>query len=275
MENRDIAQKIVRGSYINLNHQSTFHPQSFIYKKTNEQLYEFFDLLLNKDKILSVIGSGDQILNALLTSPSKVDVFDISVFPQYFLRLKIGAIKSISREDYIRFFFSPTKTDLDEYYDDLYFEQIKNELDKETENFWTYLFEFNDWYDIYNSILFSSENIVEQEALKQNKYLEETNYYQLRENLRKANIHYIESNLLDLSIEESYDLIYLSNIIEYVKKSDYLKKIGEFSQKSKGIIISYIFGELDKAMNLFGDDFSYRKFSGGSGIMITKGKVKR
>ena len=275
MENRDIAQKIVRGNYINLNHQSTFHPQSFIYKKTNEQLYEFFDLLLNKDTILSVIGSGDQILNALLTKPSKVDAFDISVFPQYFLRLKIGAIKSISREDYIRFFFSPTKTNLDEYYDDLYFEQIKNELDKETENFWTYLFQFNDWYEIYNSILFSSENVVEQEALKQNKYLEETNYYQLRENLRKANIHYIESNLLDLSIEESYDLIYLSNIIEYVKKSDYLKKIGELSQKSKGIIISYIFGELDKAMNLFGDDFSYRKFSGGSGIMITKGKVKR
>ena len=140
MDYKDVAQSIVRGNYSNLNGKNTFHSESFIYKKTNEKLNEFIDLLLNKDKVLSVIGSGDQILNTLLTKPSKIDAFDISVFPKFFLKLKIASIKSLSRDEYIKFFFSTTETFLDEYYDDLYFDKIRKELDIEAEDFWTYLF---------------------------------------------------------------------------------------------------------------------------------------
>ena len=110
MDYKDVAQSIVRENYSNLNGKNTFHSESFIYKKTNEKLNEFIDLLLNKDKVLSVIGSGDQILNTLLTKPSKIDAFDISVFPKFFLKLKIASIKSLSRDEYIKFFFSTTET---------------------------------------------------------------------------------------------------------------------------------------------------------------------
>ncbi len=272
MDYKDVAQSIVRGNYSNLNGKTTFHSESFIYKKTNEKLNEFIDLLLNKDKVLSVIGSGDQILNTLLTNPSKIDAFDISVFPKFFLKLKIASIKSLSRDEYIKFFFSTTETGLDEYYDDLYFDKIRKELDSETEDFWTYLFQYNDWYDIYNSTLFSSESVIEEQALVQNKYLEKDEYYKLREILQNAEINYIESNLLDLRINDTYDLIYLSNILEYVKKSAYFDKIDELSDKSKGIIISYIFGEIDKAIKMFNGDFTYREFDGGSGVIINHGK---
>ncbi len=272
MDYKDVAQSIVRGNYSNLNGKTTFHSESFIYKKTNEKLNEFIDLLLNKDKVLSVIGSGDQILNTLLTKPSKIDAFDISVFPKFFLKLKIASIKSLSRDEYIKFFFSTTETGLDEYYDDLYFDKIRKELDSETEDFWTYLFQYNDWYDIYNSTLFSSESVIEEQALVQNKYLEKDEYYKLREILQNAEINYIESNLLDLRINDTYDLIYLSNILEYVKKSAYFDKIDELSDKSKGIIISYIFGEIDKAIKMFNGDFTYREFDGGSGVIINHGK---
>lgn len=272
MDYKDVAQSIVRGNYSNLNGKTTFHSESFIYKKTNEKLNEFIDLLLNKDKVLSVIGSGDQILNTLLTKPSKVDAFDISFFPKFFLKLKIASIKSLSRDEYIKFFFSTTETGLDEYYDDLYFDKIRKELDSETEDFWTYLFQYNDWYDIYNSTLFSSESVIEEQALVQNKYLEKDEYYKLREILQNTEINYIESNLLDLRINDTYDLIYLSNILEYVKKSAYFDKIDELSDKSKGIIISYIFGEIDKAIKMFNGDFTYREFDGGSGVIINHGK---
>ena len=272
---KDIAQGIIRGNYSNLDKYSTFHQESFIYKKTNEKLYEFFDLLLNKDKILSVIGSGDQILNSMLTNPSKIDAFDISVFPRYFLELKIGAVKGLSREEYLQFFFDTTMTTLDEYYDDLYFEKISPNLDEEVKNFWDYLFEFNDWYDIYHSSLFSSENINDDYALKQNKYLGVDEYYQLRKNLSTVKINYIESDLLNLNIQDSYDLIYLSNIVNYVAKNDYLKKIEEFSEKSKGIIVTYIFGELKEAITLFHEHSSSREFEGDSGVIITKSKVKK
>ncbi len=272
MDYKDVAQSIVRGNYSNLNGKTTFHSESFIYKKTNEKLNEFIDLLLNKDKVLSVIGSGDQVLNTLLTNPSKIDAFDISVFPKFFLKMKIASIKSLSRDEYIKFFFSTTETGLDEYYDDLYFDKIRKELDSETEDFWTYLFQYNDWYDIYNSTLFSSESVIEEQALVQNKYLENDEYYKLREILQNAEINYIESNLLDLRINDTYDLIYLSNILEYVKKSEYFDKIDELSDKSKGIIISYIFGEIDKAIKMFNGDFTYREFDGGSGVIINHGK---
>lgn len=272
MDYKDVAQSIVRGNYSNLNGKNTFHSESFIYKKTNEKLNEFIDLLLNKDKVLSVIGSGDQILNTLLTKPSKIDAFDISVFPKFFLKLKIASIKSLSRDEYIKFFFSTTETFLDEYYDDLYFDKIRKELDIEAEDFWTYLFQYNDWYDIYNSTLFSSESVFEEQAIIQNKYLDNDEYYHLRDILQSAQINYIESNLLDLKINDTYDLIYLSNILEYVKKSAYFDKIDELSVKNKGIIISYIFGEIDKAIKMFNGDFDYREFDGGSGVIINHGK---
>lgn len=272
MDYKDVAQSIVRGNYSNLNGKNTFHSESFIYKKTNEKLNEFIDLLLNKDKVLSVIGSGDQILNTLLTKPSKIDAFDISVFPKFFLKLKIASIKSLSRDEYIKFFFSTTETFLDEYYDDLYFDKIRKELDIEAEDFWTYLFQYNDWYDIYNSTLFSSESVFEEQAIIQNKYLDNDEYYKLRDILQSVQINYIESNLLDLKINDTYDLIYLSNILEYVKKSAYFDKIDELSVKNKGIIISYIFGEIDKAIKMFNSDFDYREFDGGSGVIINHGK---
>lgn len=272
MDYKDVAQSIVRGNYSNLNGKNTFHSESFIYKKTNEKLNEFIDLLLNKDKVLSVIGSGDQILNTLLTKPSKIDAFDISVFPKFFLKLKIASIKSLSRDEYIKFFFSTTETFLDEYYDDLYFDKIRKELDIEAEDFWTYLFQYNDWYDIYNSTLFSSESVFEEQAIIQNKYLDNDEYYHLRDILQSVQINYIESNLLDLKINDTYDLIYLSNILEYVKKSAYFDKIDELSVKNKGIIISYIFGEIDKAIKMFNGDFDYREFDGGSGVIINHGK---
>lgn len=272
MDYKDVAQSIVRGNYSNLNGKNTFHSESFIYKKTNEKLNEFIDLLLNKDKVLSVIGSGDQILNTLLTKPSKIDAFDISAFPKFFLKLKIASIKSLSRDEYIKFFFSTTETFLDEYYDDLYFDKIRKELEIEAEDFWTYLFQYNDWYDIYNSTLFSSESVFEEQAIIQNKYLDNDEYYHLRDILQSVQINYIESNLLDLKINDTYDLIYLSNILEYVKKSAYFDKIDELSVKNKGIIISYIFGEIDKAIKMFNGDFDYREFDGGSGVIINHGK---
>ena len=46
MDYKDVAQSIVRGNYSNLNGKNTFHSESFIYKKTNEKLNEFIDLLV-------------------------------------------------------------------------------------------------------------------------------------------------------------------------------------------------------------------------------------
>ena len=275
MNHIDTAQNIVRGNHNVFKKEYTFDEHSFIYKKTNERLQDIGDILENKKKILCVIGSGDQILNILLTNPEQIDAFDISVFPMYFLELKIAAIKTLTHVEYILFFIDDIDNRKDEYYDDLFFDKISKELPEEIKDFWQHLFDFNDWDEIYNSMLFSSEPVIKNYALEQNKYLEEKEYYKLREILKNKKINYIQSNILDLDIEESYDLIYLSNILQYVNPEEYKKKIEYFQDKTKGIIVTYLFGKLDKALEFFKGSTG-RKID-TNGIIIHQGRqlVKR
>lgn len=275
MDHLDTAQNIVRGNHHVFKKRYTFDEHSFIYKKTNERLQDIPDILENKKKILCVIGSGDQILNILLTKPEKVDAFDISIYPMYFLELKIAGIKTLTREEYISFFIEDINHRNEEYYDDLFYEKISKELSPEVRKFWQYLFDFNDWYEIYNSMLFSSEPVIKDYALQQNKYLGKEEYYHLRETLKDTKINYIQSDILDLDIEEEYDLIYLSNILQYVDAEEYKKKVESFRDKTKGIIVTYLFGKLDKALEFFKGSTG-RKID-SNGIIIHRGKqlVKR
>ncbi len=251
MDALDEAQNLVRGNHHVFTKTSTFDKNSFIYKKTNERLQDMPDILENKKKVLCVIGSGDQVLNVLLSEPEKVDAFDISVFPRYFLELKIAAIKSLSREEYISFFIDDIDHRKEDYYDDLFFEKIAPLLGEEEQTFWQFLFDYNDWYDIYNSMLFSSEPVIKSYALTQNKYLGEEEYYKLREILKSTKIRYITSDILDLEIDEEYDLIYLSNIVQYVNKEAYKSKVEDFASKIKGIIVTYLFSKPDAALEFF------------------------
>ena len=135
MDYLDEAQNLVRGNHNVFKKSYPFDPTSFVYKKTNERLQDIPDILENKKRVLCVIGSGDQLLNILLSEPDKVDAFDISVFPRYFLELKIAAIKTLSREEYIAFFIDDIDRRKESYYDDLYFDKIETALGEEEKKF--------------------------------------------------------------------------------------------------------------------------------------------
>ena len=85
-------------------------------------------------------------------------------------------------------------------------------------------------------------------------------------------------NYLNIQLSQLHKeyMHYLNNYMNLIKnKNDYLKKIEEFSEKSKGIIVTYIFGELKEAITLFHGHSSSREFEGDSGVIITKSKVKK
>ena len=172
------ALKIV-DNYGNNLKNAYFHEESFIYMKSNERIQDYVDYLLNKKRILSVIGSGDQIINMLISSPEHIDCFDISVYPEYFLNLKLAALQTLTQEEFLNFFFSSAKTSLDEYYDDLYFEKMRKRLTKKYREFWDALLNYTNWYEITNSRLFSSEVVTKEYALKQNMYLDDEVYYSM------------------------------------------------------------------------------------------------
>ncbi len=264
------AQALVRGTKSNLK-KETFHEYSFIYKKTNEQLEYVTQYFKNKEKILCVIGSGDQILNSMIFKPSLIVGFDISVYPHLFLKLKMAAIRSLSRDEFVDFFFGTIYTYEEDLYDDIFFYKIYPFLDDEAKNFWTYLFEYNDWYDIYNSILFSSETVIPRRAIEQNAYLDVNNYYRLREIIPKINIEFIVGDIFDLEFKNNFDLIYLSNIIQYCNKFEYKKKIKSLTNNGKTEVLTYLFQEVEKgALNFFNDTNTTGINFNQNGLLIHK-----
>ena len=265
-----LAQKIISRSEFNFGCENTFHNSSAIYRFSNERLQDYGEYFVNRNKILSVISSGDQILNAILNGVKDIDAFDISVFPKYFLYLKIGAIKSLSREEYLNFFCDTNYSAED--YDDMY-ERIRENLDEEIKEFWDGLFDFFDWQDIYNSTLFSSEPYFTSAAIEQNRYLQnDESYNRLRDSINDVNINIYEGNIFDLvnSLNNRYDLIYLSNIFYYNDANDYRELLGKLLLTDNGITITYLYRVNEKIKKFFSSDgYEFEKFVNvDSGIMI-------
>ena len=132
-----VAQKIVSHSKSNVS-EKPYHSNSFIYRTTNEEISKYQFLLENKDSILSVIASGNQILNNIFAGGKNITGFDISTFPKYYLNLQIGALEVFNLDEFIKFFYEDIE---DSEYDDMY-DLIHPFLDKETKLFFEVFLHF-------------------------------------------------------------------------------------------------------------------------------------
>ncbi len=265
-----LAQQIVSRSVFNFGSQEMFHNTSAVYKKSNERIQNYQEYFRNKNKVLSVIGSGDQILNMILEGVSEIDSFDISVFPKYFLYLKFAAVQVLSREEYIDFFYDYNNRA--EVYDDMY-DRIRKYLEPSIKEFWDALLGFFDWQEVYDSTLFSSEPCIVNDAILQNKFLQsDENYLELRNRLPYGKVKAVECDIMTGATKFSgpYDLIYLSNIIYYNKREQYRELLSKFKLSDKGIVLTYLY----KIENVLKEYFSepnieFKEFDdSSSGLMI-------
>lgn len=246
MEKKDplqLAQLIVRGSYINFNSKEAYGRTSSIYRFTNEDITSYFHHLKNKDNVLTVIGSGGQILNGILAGTKNFDCFDISIFPEYYLNLQIASILALSKEEYLEYYFSEDREVLfcDEYYD-----KISQKLNGKYKEFWDTLYMFDDGIDIYNSLLFKYDLCLKKNVLESNPYLQEKNYEKLKFILEKEliTINPIVADITKEKFQNKYDLINLSNILTYNFKDikEYINFLNNnFLLKENGEIINYFF----------------------------------
>ena len=266
-----IAQKIVENTKSNYG-EVMFHNNSAIYKKSNEQIKNYQNYLENRKKVLSVIASSDQIINCILTGTKEIDAFDISRFPKYFMYLKLAALEALSRDEYSDFFYG--YIDTSERHDDMYFDLIRDNLDKENKEFWDSLFNFYDWYDIYNSALFSSEIVVQSLVEKNNKYLDKNEYKKLKDMVRKVNINTHEGDIIKLidKFKDSYDLAYLSNIVYYVKRTEYKEMLDKLNLENSGVALTYLYNIDDNVRNFFrGKNYKIDQFENDdSGVLVYK-----
>lgn len=246
METKDpleLAQLIVRGEYINFNYGQAYGKTSSIYRFSNENISSYFHHLQNKEKVLTVIGSGAQILNGILAGTRDFDCFDISIFPEYYLHLQLASILALSKEEYLEYYFSEDRERL--FCDELY-DKISEKLTGKYKEFWDTLYMFDDGIDIYNSLLFKYDLCLKNTILENNPYLQGNNYQKLKSILQTEyiKINTIVADISKTDFQTAYDLINLSNILTYYFKSleEYINFFdNNFSLKENGQIINYFF----------------------------------
>ena len=239
-----LAQQIVRSAIINFGDE-TFARVSAVYRFTNEDIAAYKKHLEDKKRILSVIGGGQQILNSILLGSREIDCFDISIFPEYYLFLQLASVKELSLEEYLEYYFSENREVI--FGDDLY-DKVRESLPEKYKEFWDHLYMFDDGYDIYNSLLFRSDVCIPKHAISTNPYLSLDNYNKLQNILKNEEILITPhvGDIRTLKFDKQYDLVNLSNIMEYICSSsnfqayiDFMKE--NFNLTDQGEIINYLF----------------------------------
>ena len=207
-----MARGIIKG-VVN-NNSLDFSSISPIYKTTNETIShkEYIDAIKCRERVLSIIGSGDQIINAILFGSKDIVGVDISSFPKYFLALKLAAIQSLTKEEYLEYFYGSFAVK--------YYFIIRDKLEDNIRLFWDNLYTDYIAYDIYNSSLFNNFTMGKKWAVLNNPFLEDDNYKIVKSKLEKIKMELLRYNIFDIKKlhKGKFDLIILSNMINHIEK---------------------------------------------------------
>lgn len=234
---------------------------SRLYLTTTENIKDFliqFDLF-DKD-VLTVAGSGDQMLNAYLMGAKNVTCFDINPLAYYQINLKKAAVCGLKIHEFIDFFFAQN----DSFLDYSLFDKFSSYLDDKSLVFWDYI--YSKYGNKYFDSIYYRFNPDLDNMKRMNAYLEEENYEKLAYILKNKDISFIESNVSTLSNNldnNYYDLILLSNISESIHNiwdRNYLEQfknviysLANFLNQYGYIQVGYIYDYYNQInCNLFG-----------------------
>lgn len=175
--------------------------------------------------MLSVCGSGDQIINALYFGAEEVTGFDLNRKSKLIAKLKMEAVLYLRYQDFLKF-FGEDKPNAG--FSHQIYNKFKNKLDAHTKSF------FDDLYKKFNYAglkLFRSENFRQRDdfghgAIKKiNIYLKnEKNYEKIKDILGKKDFKFVQCGVKELQnnpklISKKFEIINLSNIPGYITGS--------------------------------------------------------
>lgn len=203
----------------------TFDMYSPAYLTTTENINGYYDLMNFKNKnILTVVGSSDQIFEAINRGAKNVDAFDISIYAIMFYYLKEAALKALTYEEYISFFY------FDNSFNKCSFLKLIPYLNEKALSFWKLIFHVNNPKKVIMSPFLTEMNyLINNFGLTINNlknvtsYLDKNNFNLLKEKINLVNIRIFLKEVKELdSINGIYDYIILSNIIDYQHNYYYL-----------------------------------------------------
>jgi S-adenosylmethionine:diacylglycerol 3-amino-3-carboxypropyl transferase len=248
-----------------------FSNVSSVFRGTNENINGYSNCYIGTRNVLTVIGSGDQVLNAIYYGTTNIDAFDISSFAGYFFKLKLAAVKELSYYEFLDFFYGV------DCFDDERFNRITNRLDDETKYFWRSVCKDIKPSDVYSSYLFSRWKPTERNAVERNPFLAtEHAYNALKSNLDNSRVNIINADIYELSnkLDKDYDFINLSNICMYADSHnesiirnqaahDFKKMVTNLRITPKGCVMNYLLDAFRASTSIYyrehvfvGDNFS-------------------
>lgn len=209
---------------------------SQLYGFTTENLAGYMPSLDFKEKnVLTVLGSGDQVINAYMLGAKKVSSFDINELAVYYADLKMSAIRHLDFDEFRSFLFRGKDSLRKNRYD-----LMKTDLDYLTLQFFDGCYDrFGEGHAIRESDLFNNRYDYDWLKTKCNPYLSsESDYLKARGRLRQPEL--INRDVKGLVLDEKYDIIMLSNIGDYAERmfpGDYLKA---YAEEIRGVLREHL-----------------------------------
>ncbi len=241
------------------------HITERFYAFTNEGLNEYSSHFKDKPSMLSITASGDQIFTAILNGTTSVDALDINRYAKYYFILKKAAFLSLTREEFIDMFIMGKDCSYNQI------DRIIRHLDRDSINFWAQA--LMDWHYYYEkSGLF--HNYTPAQIFARNPYLKSDKYYELGDRLKDTEIDLRDGSLLALagSYKKKYDLIYLSNVLDYYRY-DYCEEIlGKLKLSPNGCLVAYSFWYFPSHLTNMG--FEIEEISTEHEVLIKRGESR-
>lgn len=208
---------------------------------------------LKKKRVLTVGSSGDQLLTYSLMGSKDVTIMDANPLTPFFVALKLEALQTLTREEFISFFtrdsfFADSDSNKNFMNYEVYLEKIRPNLDSDIASFWDAIYE----KDIANKIF-----NLDGKMTGLPPYLStDESYQQTRQNILNTNITFALAELSSFHehASEEYDLIDLSNIYTYVKKDKFFEAVNNLYPflTEKGLFkLHYGEEELKSEFNLY------------------------
>ena len=181
---------------------SYFSTYDNIYLFTNDRLKDIFEPLDVTQGILTVTGSGDQALMAILKGAKNVKMFDINKLAKYFALFKFSAVSCLSYDEFIKLYkinkhFSNYVaggflTNVDTYL----YEKVCSNLENTVALFFELLFDV-----MINATICEKFNLINVKHYpKLSGYLTRKNYEKLQENMKKlTSVDFVDCNIFDLN----------------------------------------------------------------------------
>ena len=216
-----------------------------IYPFTSENIAGYMkELNLTDKRIITVTASGDHILNAIAQGATDTTTFDINPDTRYYMELKIAGVQQLEYDEFLKIFLFDNPMSLHK-------ETIMRLMvSKECKAYWKkkYQQNQNNGLLLKKSPIFYRKYFNPQSKLKQNIYLNKDKYEEVRKRLKKVKIRFINTDLKNLYLKEKYDVMFLSNISDYISlmyKNHslelFLEKICVLKENVEKIYFAYLY----------------------------------